>query len=292
MVDDFLTRLRSNEIFISDGATGTNLQARGLERGTPSEEWVVENPRMIIQLHQDFIEAGADILLTCTFSANRYRISSKLMDQVSDVNQLAVGLAKQAIGEKNINIAGSIGPLGKLLDPYGPLSYGEAISAYHEQAVSLVEAGVDLIVVETQFDLKEAKAAVEAVRSTSNLPLVCSFSYDRGTRTMMGVGPADMAQELGNSGINVVGINCGRSLEDNLHALEELKQATELPIWFKPNAGLPFVDEVGNTRYTVSPEDMGSAAISWLSAGAKILGGCCGTTPQHLQSISKAVKGM
>lgn len=290
MGDDFLTRLKSNEILISDGATGTNLQARGLERGTPSEEWVVENPKMIIQLHKDFIEAGTDILLTSTFGANRYRISSSLADRVSEVNQLAVGLARQAIGDQSIYIAGSIGPLGKLLDPYGPLSYGEAVRAYHEQAVALSDAGVDLLVIETQFDLKEANAAIEAVRSVSDLPLVCSFSYDRGTRTMMGVSPINMAQELVDSGIDVIGINCGRSLEDNLHALEELKHATKLPIWFKPNAGLPVVDEVGNTKYTVSPGDMGDAAISWIKAGAQILGGCCGTTPQHLQSIAKTSK--
>jgi 5-methyltetrahydrofolate--homocysteine methyltransferase len=196
MTNDFLTRLKSKEILISDGATGTNLQSRGLERGTPSEMWVMEHPDRIVQLHKDFIDAGAEILLTSTFGANRHRIPSSLVDRVSEVNQRAVGLARQAIGEKNVFIAGSIGPLGKLLDPYGPLSDEEAVSAYKEQAAALDQSGVDLIVIETQFDLKEAKAAIEAARSTSDLPLVCSFSFDRGTRTMMGVSPTTMAEGI------------------------------------------------------------------------------------------------
>jgi 5-methyltetrahydrofolate--homocysteine methyltransferase len=290
MVDDFLARLKSKETIISDGATGTNLQARGLERGTPSEVWVVEYPDRIIQLHKDFIDAGAEILLTSTFGANRHRISSSLTERVSEVNHLAVQLVKQAIGGKNVFVGGSIGPLGKLLEPYGPLSYEEAVSAYQEQAAALSQAGVDLIVVETQFDLKEAKAAIEAVQSSSDLPLVCSFSFDRGTRTMMGVSPASIAEEFDDAGIAAIGINCGRSLEENLQSLVELRQATKLPIWFKPNAGLPVVDESGNTQYTVSAQVMGEAAKDWIEKGAKIIGGCCGTTPEHLQQIATAAK--
>jgi 5-methyltetrahydrofolate--homocysteine methyltransferase len=264
MAEDFLTRLKSREILISDGATGTNLQARGLERGTPSEIWVLERPEMIIQLHKDFIDSGADILLTSTFGANQFRISPNLKERVNDVNLRAVMLARQAIGEKDTLIGGSIGPLGKLLEPYGPLSYSEAVTAFREQATALDQAGVDLIAIETQFDLNEAKAAIEGVRSVSELPLVCTFSYDRGTRTMMGVSPSKTAEELAHSGIDVLGINCGRSLADNLQALEELNRITEFPIWFKPNAGLPVVDEMGNTRYTITPEEMGINAAQWM----------------------------
>jgi 5-methyltetrahydrofolate--homocysteine methyltransferase len=271
---------------ISDGATGTNLQARGLERGTPSEVWVLEKPDRIIQLHKDFIDSGADILLTSTFGANRFRISPGLKERVNEVNHHAVELTRQAIGDKDIFIAGSIGPLGQLLEPYGALSYSEAVAAYKEQATALHQACVDVIVIETQFDLKEAKAAIEAVRSVSELPLICSFSYDRGTRTMMGVSPTKMAEELADSGIDMFGINCGRSLVDNLQALEELHRVTNLPIWFKPNAGLPVVDESGNSSYTITPQEMGMNAISWMHAGARIMGGCCGTTPEHLAHIA------
>ena len=164
------------------------------------------------------------------------------------------------------------------------------MAAFTAQAQALSAAGVDLLVIETQFDLAEARAAIKGVRSVSDLPLVVSFSYDRGTRTMMGVRPASMAAELADLGVDVFGINCGRSLEDNVKVLGELRSATILPIWFKPNAGLPVLDEEANPTYTISPEQMGEQARSWIAAGAQIVGGCCGTSPAHLAAIAKAVK--
>lgn len=290
MNNNFLKRLYSGDQVISDGATGTNLQDRGLERGTPSEHWVLQKPEMIVQLHKDFINAGAEILLTSTFSANRYHISAELRDKVDEVNKHAVLLAREAIGDKQIFLAGSIGPLGKLLDPYGPLSRQEALDAYSEQANALNQAGVDLIVIETQFDLNEANLAVEAVNAVSDKPLVCSFSYDRGVYTMMGVSPTKMAEGLEITKIDVLGINCGRSLDDNLQALKELNGIAQKPIWFKPNAGLPIVDDKGYTIYTVTPQRMGRASRDWSENGAQIIGGCCGTTPEHLFQIAKYVK--
>lgn len=285
----FLKKLYSGERLISDGATGTNLQERGLERGTPSEYWVLQKPEMIIQLHKDFIDAGADILLTSTFSANHFRISAELKDKVYEVNKYAVSLAREAIGDKEIFVAGSIGPLGKLLDPYGPLSRQEALDAYTEQAGALSQAGVDLIVIETQFDINEANLAVEAVRNVSDKPIVCSFSFDRGVYTMMGINPTKMAEELDITMIDVVGINCGRSLDDNLQALEELNNIVQIPIWFKPNAGMPVVDDAGEIKYSVTPQQMGKASQVWVENGAQIIGGCCGTTPEHLSQIAKSV---
>lgn len=290
MNNKFLKRLHSGEILISDGATGTNLQERGLERGKQSEHWVLQKPEMIIQLHKDFIEAGADILLTSTFSANHLRISEELKDKVQEINNRAVLLAREAIGDKEIFIAGSIGPLGKLLHPYGPLSNQEAMDAFIEQADALNQAGVDLIVIETQFDIKEANIAIEAVRAVSEKPLVCSFSYDRGVYTMMGVNPTKMAEDLETAKIDILGINCGRSLEDNLEALKELNNIAQVPIWFKPNAGLPIVDDKGNIKYSVKPQQIGKSSQDWIKNGARIIGGCCGTTPKHLSQIAKYVK--
>jgi 5-methyltetrahydrofolate--homocysteine methyltransferase len=190
-----------------------------------------------------------------------------------------------------ILVAGSIGPTGQLLKPLGPLDEAEALAIFAAQAESLAAAGVDLLVIETQFDLGEARAAIRGARSVSALPLVVSFSYDRGTRTMMGVRPSTMAAELVDLGVDVLGINCGRSLEDNLKALKELRSATTLPVWFKPNAGLPVLDEDANPTYTVTPEQMGVEAANWVAAGANIVGGCCGTSPAHLAAIARAVKG-
>jgi 5-methyltetrahydrofolate--homocysteine methyltransferase len=286
----FRKQLLSGAILVVDGATGSNLQARGLARGAASECWVLERPEEILQLHRDFITAGADILLTSTFGGTALRLEgSGLSERATEINQRAVELARQAAAESSVYVAGSIGPLGQLLQPFGPLSEDVARNAYMDQARWLTEAGVDLIVIETQFDLNEATIAVMAVHSVSDLPLVCSLSYDRGTRTMMGITPRQAADALGKLSIDAIGINCGRSLEDNLAALKELRQATSLPIWFKPNAGLPSVDEQGNSVYTVTPEAMGSQVPAWLAAGAQFIGGCCGTSPAHLHRIAQAI---
>ena len=291
MVVPFLDRLRAGEILVADGATGTNLQQRGLGRGVSAERWVLDNPDQIVRLHCDFIESGANLILTSTFGATSIRLEqSGLGARSEEVNRQAVDLARQAAGPSGTLVAGSIGPTGHLLKPLGPLDEADAVAAFAAQAQALTAAGADLLVIETQFDLGEARAAVQGVRSVSNLPLVVSFSYDRGTRTMMGVRPASMAAEMAGQGVDVLGINCGRSLEDNFKALGELRSATLLPIWFKPNAGLPVLDEEANPTYTISPEQMGAQAASWVSAGAQIIGGCCGTSPAHLAAIAQAVK--
>lgn len=287
----FLSQINNNKILVSDGATGTNLIARGLPGGETSETWVIEQPDKIIQLHKDFINAGADIILTSTFSATSIRLQgSSLEGKADDINRKAVELAKAAIDGSQVFIAGSLGPVGQLLKPYGPLEFEEVSTAYAKQARSLSEAGADLLVVETQFDLVEIKAAIQGIRSVSNLPLVVSLSYDRGKRTMMGVSPSQAGKELEGLTVDVIGINCGRSLEENLLNLVEIKQITTKPIWFKPNAGLPHLDSLGKTVYEVTPEGMGSLAPSWLAAGAQIVGGCCGTSPEHLAEIVKNVK--
>lgn len=287
----FLEILHSGRQIVSDGATGTNLIARGLPHGTTAENWVIDQPEQIVRLHAEFIAAGADLILTSTFGATPLRLAgSSLAGRAAEVNQRAVELARQAIGTLPVWIAGSLGPVGGLLKPYGPLEVADVTASYAEQARALADAGADLLAIETQFDLTEAKAAIQGVRSVTDLPLICSFSYDRGRRTMMGVSPTQAARQLADLGIQAIGINCGRSLEENLQNLVELRQATGLPIWFKPNAGLPHVDEQNRTAYSVTPAEMGALAPAWLEAGAQIIGGCCGTTPEHLTHIARAVK--
>ena len=289
----FLERLQAGDVLVADGATGTNLQQRGLARGTPSERWVLENPSQIGALHSDFIAAGSDIVLTSTFGGTTVRLEQAgLAARAAEVNRRGVEIARQAAAAagRQVFVAGSIGPTGHLFKPLGPLDEADAFAAFAAQAKALAEAGADLLVVETQYDLAEAKCAVGAVKSVTDLPLVVSFSYDRGTRTMMGVRPAAVAAEFGELGACALGINCGRSLEDNRKALAELRAATALPIWFKPNAGLPVLDEEANPTYTITPAQMGAEAPAWLAAGAQIVGGCCGTSPAHLAEIARAVK--
>jgi len=287
----FLHRLNSGLTLVADGATGTNLQERGLERGQPSDKWVLDNPQQILQLHRDFVAAGADIILTASFGGTTICLKRiGLAARAAELNRRAVELAKQAADGTEVLVAGSMGPTGQLLKPLGPLDENEATAAFAEQARVLSEAGVDLLVVETQFDLGEASAAVKGARSVSSLPLVVSFSYDRGTRTMNGVKPAQMCTAMEALGVDVLGINCGRSLEDNLKALKELRQVSSLPIWFKPNAGLPRLDDEEKPVYDVTPEMMAAQVPEWLAAGARIVGGCCGTSPDHLRQIAQALK--
>jgi 5-methyltetrahydrofolate--homocysteine methyltransferase len=289
---DLRARLAAGEKFVTDGATGTNLQRMGLPVGAAAELWVLENPDAIRSLEQAFIEAGSDIVLTCTFGGTRLRLAaSGLADRFEEINRKAVEITREAAMGTDVLVAGSIGPMGHMLAPLGTLSEEEAEQNFTDQARILSECGVDLIVIETQFDLNEAAAAVRGVRAVDGeIPLVCSFSYDRGTRTMMGVRPSQMAELIGAMEVDVLGINCGRSLDENLQALQELCEATDKPIWFKPNAGMPEMDEDGKPSYSVTPTEMGALVPGWLEAGAQLVGGCCGTSPEHLAEIARAVK--
>jgi len=289
--EGFLDRVSSGQVLVADGATGTNLQQRGLAAGKPGEVWVFEHPEEVKRLHSDFIAAGADIILTCTFGGTSIRLAQEgLGERTVELNRRAVELAHEAVQGTHVLVAGSLGPVGQMLKPLGTLEEKDCYQAYAEQVVALDAGGVDFLLIETQFDLVEASLAVEAARDLSTLPLVCSFSYDRGTRTMMGVRPSKMAQSISDLGVDMLGINCGRSLQDNLEALKELKEGTDLPIWFKPNAGLPTVDEKGQAVYDVTPDDMGALVVDWIAAGASVVGGCCGSTPEHIRQIAQAVK--
>jgi len=290
---EFLSLLNQKPTLVLDGATGTNLQKRGLPIGTAPETWLFDNPGGISQLYSDFVQAGSDIILTCTFGGNRTRLGhANLAERITDVNRIAVELAKQVTAGKDVLVAGSIGPTGEMIQPFGTLSEEQAFEIYAEQAKILIEAGVDLLVIETQFDLTEAIAAVKAVRSLSDdIALVCSFSYDRGVRTMMGVKPAQMAETFNPMAVDALGVNCGKSLEDNLNVLSTLKENTNKPIWFKPNAGLPTSNPDGSTSYDVTPQMMADQVPAWIGAGAKLVGGCCGTSPEHLAAIARRVKG-
>ncbi len=289
----FLSRIKNNEHLVADGATGATLMARGLPAGATSETWVMEQPERIIQLHKEFISAGAQIILTSTFSGSSIRLKGSHLDGMSDqVNRKAVELAHQAAEGTQTYIAGSMGPVGQLIKPYGTLELSEVQEAYAGQARSLTEAGVDLLVIETQFDMSEVKAAIQGVRSVSELPLVVSLSYDRGRKTMMGISPSQAGKELQDLPVDVVGINCGRSLDENLQNLVELKQVTSKPIWFKPNAGLPHIDATGKTSYETTPEMMGAQVPAWLESGAQVIGGCCGTSPEHLQKLSQHIRNL
>jgi 5-methyltetrahydrofolate--homocysteine methyltransferase len=291
-MNKFHERLNAGEIFIADGATGTNLQKMGLKPGFVPEDLVMDQPDLLLKLETAFVEAGSDIILTCTFGGTDIRMKeSKYADRSTEVNQRAVELARKATStRKDVLVAGSIGPSGLLMKPYGPLLPDEAKESFAKQAKALAEGGVDLLVIETFFAFDEATAAFEGARSVTDLPIVVSFSYDRGVRTMMGVKPTDVIKKYKELGAAVVGANCGTTLE-NMEKVVQEYAATEpgFPIWAKPNAGLPRME--GTTSvYDVTPEQMGESALHNIANGARIVGGCCGSTPEHVAGIAKAVK--
>jgi 5-methyltetrahydrofolate--homocysteine methyltransferase len=287
---EFIAFIEQKKTAVSDGATGTNLMQAGLPSGLTSEHWVLENPDALFSLHRSFIESGVDIITTSTFGGSRVRLDqSSLSAHFEEINRKAVEIARRAAEGTDVLVAASMGPLGHMLKPNGLLEVDEAEEHYRAQAAILADSGANLIVIETQFDIQEASAAVRGASAATDIALVCFFSYDRGARTMMGVKPQDTAEAMNNSGICALGINCGKSLGDNFNVLRELAQATDLPIWFKPNAGLPKVSVAGATEYDIDPQAMATGVSDWMAAGARVIGGCCGTTPAHLKSIADQV---
>ncbi|MBI5840922.1 MAG: homocysteine S-methyltransferase family protein [Chloroflexi bacterium] len=293
-MNKFLERLNGGEILVADGATGSNLQKMGLKAGQAPEDLVIDNPDILLKLEGMFVEAGSDIILTCTFGGTRMRMKdSKYQDRALEVNIRAAELARKAASARDgVLVAGSIGPIGQLVKPYGPLEADEAKATFAEQAKALADGGVDLLVIETMFAFEETDAAFEGARSVTDLPIVVSFSYDRGTRTMMGVKPKDVVKRYKEKGATVVGANCGNTLENMELVIKEYCETVPgFPFWAKPNAGLPHMDiETEQAVYDMGPEDMANFAKKYAALGAKILGGCCGSTPEHVAAIAKAVK--
>jgi len=290
-MNKFLERLQSGKTLVADGATGTNLQEMGLQPGIAPEDLVLDQPELILKLESAFAAAGSDIILTCTFGGTRLRMKdSKYAQRVTEVNTRAVELARKAASIRSgILVAGSIGPTGLLMKPYGPLTSDEAYAAFTEQVQGLVAGGVDLLIIETMFAFDEADAAFKAARTITDLPIVVSFSYDRGVRTMMGVKPAEMIKRYKEMGAALVGANCGTSLENMEKVAHEYAAAEPgFPLWIKPNAGLPRLLD-GNTIFDVTPEQMAEFARKSGALGARVVGGCCGNTPEHIAAIVKSV---
>jgi 5-methyltetrahydrofolate--homocysteine methyltransferase len=285
----FEERLAQRRVLVADGATGTNYQSMGMEPGLAPEEWLFLAPDRVVELHRAFAEAGADIVLTCTFGATPLRLAEgPLAGRAREVNLRAAELAREGAGADRL-VAGSLGPTGMLIEPYGLLNREDAAAAYAEQAQALTEGGVDLLVLETIFAVEEAVWAVEGIKSASSLPLVVSFSFDMGTHTMMGLSPTDAVEAVFALGVAGVGTNCGRSLADaDLVVTEVLAAAGDVPVWVKPNAGVPKI--VGaEVVYEAGPKMLAAHIVRYVEQGARIVGGCCGSTPEHVAAIAEAL---
>ncbi|MBC8253729.1 MAG: homocysteine S-methyltransferase family protein [Ardenticatenia bacterium] len=282
-------RLAQDGILVSDGATGTFLQRAGLPSGMAPDRWNLENPDAIETMHRGYVDAGAELIHTNTFGSSRPRLEKGgLADRMREVILVATHLAHRAAGDSTL-VLGDMGPTGELMKPLGMLTYEGAVAAFAEQAKVLVQGGVDGILIETMSDLNEAKAAVEGVRQVTSLPVLVTMSFDTHGHTMMGVGPVQAAQALWALGVDAVGANCGRALDENLDAIRQMREAMpDATLMAQPNAGLPH--RIGDEMvYDVTPEVMAEYARRFAQLGVKIFGGCCGSTPEHIKAVAQAL---
>lgn len=276
-----------NEVLILDGAMGTLLQPH-FPSGTCLEMANLENPELVQRIYQAYQEAGADIVSTNTFGANRIKLGHfGLGKKVQEINTVSARLARKALSA-SIWVAGVIGPTGKLVEPLGDLSFDEAYHIFREQAISLAEGGVDCILLETFSDLREIKAAVMAVREHTALPILASMTFQSDYRTFTGTDPLTVAAVLMALDVDAIGVNCSMGPEPMLEILGQYALSTPLPLFVEPNAGLPQWKE-GEIRYEVTPVDMAQYAFRFWEVGASIIGTCCGSTPEHTRAIKEAL---
>ncbi len=284
-------RLLKQGPLILDGATGSNLQAAGMKTGVCPEQWILENPEALIKLQQEYVSAGTNILYAPTFTANRIKLAEYgYADRLHEMNQRLVALSKEAAaGAQGVYIAGDISMTGQQLYPIGEMQFEELVEIYKEQVRSLEEAGVDLYVVETMMSLQECRAAVLAVKETNNLPVLVSLTYEDTGRTLFGTDPATAAIVLQSLGVDVIGMNCSAGPDKMAEQVRAMYDVSCIPVLVKPNAGLPKLAG-GKTVYDMQPQEFAEAMKTLAANGARVFGGCCGTTPAHIKTMADALK--
>jgi methionine synthase I (cobalamin-dependent) len=288
--EPILQRLEKRPL-VGDGAMGTMLYARGVSLNRSFDELNLAAPHLVKEVHMGYVKAGAELLETNTFGANRFRLAKyDLAEKVREINLAGARLARESAGE-DLYVGGSVGPLGLRLEPLGPTSLEEARRAFREQVEALAEGGVDLIIIETMMDLEEAHQALLAVREGTSLPVVVQMTVQEDGNTPSGATPEDFARQLDAWGADVIGINCGTGPATVLETLERMAAVTAKKLSAQPNAGLPHSID-GRTHYLCSPEYMAERASRFIQAGARIVGGCCGTTPEHIKAIKAAVRSL
>jgi len=291
--DEFLAMLKASpKSILADGAMGTLLHARGVGFDQCFDELNLTDPALVGEIHRAYIQAGSKIIYTNTFSANRYKLAEHgLESKVVEINKAGVDLARRVVAAsfKDVWVAGDVGPLGVRLAPYGRVQVEDAKRAFTEQIAALCEAGVDLLVIETFGDLYEIREAVLAARAYCDMPVIASVTFTRDDRTILGDTPARVAHSLQEAGADVIGANCSGGPAQLFRILEQMKQAVpDIPFIVKPNAGWP--EQVGGrVMYSAGPEYFGDYACSFMRLGVSIIGGCCGTTPAHIEQMRTAI---
>ena len=288
-----LDRLARGDLLVSDGATGTYLQGYGLEPGGCPEEFNLSHPEIVRSMARAYFEAGSDMVLTNSFGGNKFMLKKYgYGDKVREFNRLAAQHARSQAPPGRY-VGGSVGPTGEFLEPLGPVSEAEMLDAFAEQITALEEGGADAVVVETKTALEEATLAVKAAKENTDLVVMATMTFDKGPRgffTMMGVTPEQGVAKLQEAGADVVGSNCGNGIEVMIEIAREMRQATDGYLLVHSNAGIPQIKD-GEIVYPETPEFMAKGFKVLADMGVNIIGGCCGTGPDHIRALSKAVRG-
>ncbi|MCK4340230.1 MAG: homocysteine S-methyltransferase family protein [Phycisphaerae bacterium] len=279
-------------VTVADGGWSTSLQMRGLPTDVMPETANLAHPELILELGRAYLDAGARFITTNTFSANRFNLERRQVEaSVEEINRRGAELAREAIGNREALVAGSIGPSGKIL-AVSEATPEQLSPIFEEQAKALAAGGADVIVLETFSETAEILLALKVVKDATGLPVIASMSFDSGpqrTRTMMGARAEDCAAALEDAEADAVGCNCGGGINTFLPAVVALRGATSLPLWVKPNAGMPELED-GQAVYKQTPEEFAAQVPTILDAGTNIIGGCCGTGPEHIQRVAKLVE--
>ena len=283
---EFQQLLQTGPIIL-DGATGSNLRAAGMPAGVCTEQWVLEHPAVLQDLQRAYVDAGSQIVYAPSFSANRLSLAMYgLEDKLAEMNRALVQLSRDAVGGRAL-VAGDMATCGKPVDVEGGVSYDELIEVYREQAQLLVDAGVDLIGLETMMGVTECSAAIEAIRSVCDLPVMCTLTLDAVGAAYFDGDAEQAAQTLPALGADAIGVNCGQGPELYVSVIQRMRMHTDLPLIAKPNAGLPVIQSDGSAVYGMSPGKFAREMEKLKKAGANILGGCCGTTPEHIRMLKE-----
>jgi 5-methyltetrahydrofolate--homocysteine methyltransferase len=282
---------------VCDGAMGTQLMLAGLANGDCGEAWNLSHPDRVLKIQRNYAEAGADCLITNTFGGSRLMLKRHgHVEHLREINQAGARIAREAFSGREGFVLGDLGPLGAILEPYGELPQDEAHAAYKEQAQALVEAGVDAIIIETQTSLEEMGVAIDAAKAAGAPCVIASFAYDLSQDksfyvTMMGVTPERAVESAEEHGANIIALNCGTGMDMNGAAMvaKQYREAGSLPVMVQPNAGLPVLENM-KAVYKQLPPDMAKDVPAAISAGASIIGSCCGSTPEHTRAIRQVVE--
>lgn len=292
MTREAFRELVKNGPVLLDGATGTNLQKAGMPVGVCPEQWILENSEVLIDLQKQYVEAGTDILFAPTFTASRIKLKEYgLEDHLEEMNRKLVALSKEAAKGTNALVAGDLTMTGEQLYPLGDLMFEDLVDVYKEQAKIIAEAGADLFVVETMMSLQECRAAVLAIREVCDLPVMVSLTYNEDGRTLYGTDPVTAVVVMQSLGADAVGMNCSTGPEAMLEPIAKMAEYAAIPLLAKPNAGMPELID-GQTVFNVEPEEFAEVGKKLVEEGAAIIGGCCGTTPEHIRALKEAVKGI